>query len=56
MTCVKRSIAWLGLGLLLATSGCIYSDRDRRRDVWQREKEAYNELWDMFDHYFIEPR
>lgn len=40
----------------MATGGCIYTDRDRRREVWQREKEAYNELWDLFDHYFVEPR
>ncbi len=40
----------------VACGGCIYSDRDRRREVWQREKNAYNELWDMFDHYFVEPR
>lgn len=40
----------------IGTGGCIYTDRDRRREVWQREKEAYNELWDLFDHYFVEPR
>lgn len=40
----------------MGTGGCIYTDRDRRREVWQRQKEAYNDLWDLFDHYFVEPR
>ena len=47
---------WLALLVSIGSGGCIYSDRDRRREAWQREKEAYHELWDMFDHYFVEPR
>ena len=52
---LKRSLLLVVLAAI-GTGGCIYSDRDRRREVWQREVEAYNDLWDLFDHYLIEPR
>lgn len=50
-----KRIAFLALLMGLATGGCLFN-ADRRREVWQREKEAARDLYYLFDHFFIEPR
>ena len=50
---MKRTL-WV-VGLALAVGGC-YFDGDRRREIWQREQGAVDDLCYQFDHYFIEPR
>ena len=50
-----KRFMWLAVLGCLSFGGCVF-DADRRREVWQREKAAADDLSYLFDHLFIEPR